>query len=128
MKKKLTGLTRMEKRKMYGGDKSIMYEKIGLVEESDVEKYRRKLGIAKGVDLLNTDMDDVDDLVTEASNAQKNAVAGTKGHASKHKGRQLRNKQFEQDEFKKILEKFKEEQTKRENMTEDEQAKYDQER
>jgi len=63
MKKKLKGLTRMEKRKMYGGDKSIMYEKIGLLEESDIEKYRKKLGIQKGLDLLTKDVDDVEDIV-----------------------------------------------------------------
>ena len=67
MKKKLKGLTRMEKRKMYGGDKSIMYEKIGLLEESDIEKYRKKLGIQKGLDLLTKDVDDVEDIVEQAS-------------------------------------------------------------
>lgn len=53
----------MERRKMYGGDKSIMYEKIGLVDETDVEKYKKKLGIKKGVDILNKDIDDVDEIV-----------------------------------------------------------------
>ncbi len=45
LKKKVKGLSRMEKRKLYSGDKTIMYEKMGLVEESDIEKYRKKLGL-----------------------------------------------------------------------------------
>lgn len=43
-----------------------MYEKLGLVEESDLEKYRKKLGIKKGVDLTSLDIDDVDSIL-EAS-------------------------------------------------------------
>ena len=67
LKKKMKGLSRMEKRKMYGGDKSIMYEKIGMVEESDIDKYRKKLGIKKNVvDLLNKDTEDLEELVQEA--------------------------------------------------------------
>jgi hypothetical protein len=60
LKKKVKGLSRIEKGKIYGGDKTIMYEKLGLVEESDLEKYRKKLGIKKGVDLASLDVEDVD--------------------------------------------------------------------
>ena len=117
MKKKLKGLSRMEKRKMYGGDKSIMYEKIGLLEESDIEKYRKKLGIQKGVDLLHKDIEDVEDLVEEAS---MKAGTGDDGKKKKQRLRQIRNKEFEKEEFKKILTNYKEEQTKRESMTPEE--------
>ena len=41
----------MEKRKIAGGDKIIFYEKLGLIEEKDIEIYRKKLGIGKHVDL-----------------------------------------------------------------------------
>ncbi len=68
LKKKVKGLTRIEKGKIYGGDKTIMYEKLGLVEESDLEKYRKKLGIKKGVDLASIDLEDVDAML-EASSA-----------------------------------------------------------
>jgi hypothetical protein len=37
-----------------------MYEKLGLAEESDLEKYRKKLGLKKGIDLTEIDLDDVD--------------------------------------------------------------------
>eukprot|EP00347_Sterkiella_histriomuscorum_P003228 403365101 len=125
MKKKIKGLTRMEKRKMYGGDKSIMYEKIGLVEESDIDKYRKKLGIKKNVtDLVSKDAEDVEDLVSEAAAVQMQGI----NSKTKHKGRQVKLKQFEQDEFKKILHNYQEEQKKREAMSPVEQARYDQER
>jgi hypothetical protein len=66
LKKGVKGLTRIEKGKIYGGDKTIMYEKLGLVEESDLERYRKKLGIRKGVDLASLDLEDVDSIL-EAS-------------------------------------------------------------
>ena len=59
MKKKAGSLTRIEKRKLYGGDKSILYEKLGLVEEQDLEKYRKKFGIKKDVNLDNVDVDEI---------------------------------------------------------------------
>jgi len=51
MKKKAGSLTSIEKRKLYGGDKTILYEKLGLIDETDIEKYRKKFGIKKDVDL-----------------------------------------------------------------------------
>lgn len=92
MKKKLKGLTRMEKRKMYGGDKSIMYEKIGLVEESDIEKYKKKLGIKGNIDdLVSKDAEDVEDIVQEAAAVRLQGL-GTK---TKHKIRAQRIRNFE---------------------------------
>ena len=66
LKKGVKGLSRIEKGKLYSGDKTIMYEKLGLVEESDLERYRKKLGLKKGVDLTELDLDDVDAML-EAS-------------------------------------------------------------
>lgn len=65
LKKKMKGLSRMEKRKLYSGDKTIMYEKMGLIEESDIEKYRKKLGLKKGVDLIGKDIEEIEELLTE---------------------------------------------------------------
>ena len=67
LKKTVKGLSRIEKGKLYSGDKTIMYEKLGLVEESDLERYRKKLGIKKGVDLTELDMDDVDRMLEESA-------------------------------------------------------------
>jgi len=41
-------LTRLEKRAIKGGDKSILYEKLGLLEEKDLSSYYTKFGIKKG--------------------------------------------------------------------------------
>jgi hypothetical protein len=62
-------LTRIEKGKIYGGDKTIMYEKLGLVEESDLERYRKKLGIRKGVDLTEIDLENVDAILEASAQA-----------------------------------------------------------
>jgi hypothetical protein len=59
------GLSRIEKGKIYSGDKTILYEKLGLIEESDIEKYRKKLGIKKGIDVTEMDADDVDKVLSE---------------------------------------------------------------
>jgi len=47
-----------------------MYEKLGLVEESDLERYRKKLGIRKGIDLTEIDLDDVDSMLEAAAAGQ----------------------------------------------------------
>lgn len=73
MKKKVHGLTRIEKGKLYSGDKTILYEKLGLIEESDIEKYRKKLGIAKGIDLTTLDADDVDRVLSESKGTMEEA-------------------------------------------------------
>lgn len=38
-------LTRLEKRAIKGGDKSIIYEKLGMLEESDIQAYKGKYGV-----------------------------------------------------------------------------------
>lgn len=55
----------MEKRKLYSGDKTIMYEKMGLIEESDIEKYRKKLGLKKGVDLIGKNIEEIEELLAD---------------------------------------------------------------
>ena len=65
LQKKVKGLTRIEKGKIYSGDKTVIYEKMGLVEESDIEKYRKKLGLKKGVDLTNMELEDVEKMIEE---------------------------------------------------------------
>ena len=107
MKKKVKGLTRMEKRKLYGGDKTIMYEKMGLVEESDIEKYRKKLGLSKYIDLLSLDVDEVELLLEEKAVEEG---GGFKSKRNSYFKQRLKN--FNKEELKKILIEFKEEQKK----------------
>ena len=72
------------------------YEKLGLIEESDIEKYRKKLGVAKGVDLTALDADDVDRVLSEAKPAETRR--STRLQAAK--------KKFDKEEFKKIIHEF----------------------
>lgn len=101
LKKKVKGLSRMEKRKLYSGDKTIMYEKMGLVEESDIEKYRKKLGLQKGVDLIGKDIEEIEELLMDQGSDE------FKGQKNSFKKRKLKN--FDREELKKILIEFKEE-------------------
>jgi hypothetical protein len=107
LQKKKGKLSRIEKRKLYGGDKTILYEKLGLIEESDIEKYRKKLGIKKDVDLETADID-----------ALLEDTVVTKG---KKMSRLTRlKKEFDKTEFKKILSDFQNEKEKIKLMDEDE--------
>lgn len=52
LKKKMGSLNVIEKRAMRSGDKTILYEKLGLLEEKDIKLYQAKFG------LKQEDMDD----------------------------------------------------------------------
>ncbi len=45
LRKNIHGLSSIEKGKIYSGDRTPYYDKLGLLEESDLERYRRKLHI-----------------------------------------------------------------------------------
>lgn len=45
IKSKIGKLTRIEKRKIKGGDKTLLYERLGLLEEKDLKQYYAKYGI-----------------------------------------------------------------------------------
>lgn len=106
LKKGVNKLTRIEKGKIYGGDKTIMYEKLGLVEEGDLERYRKKLGIKKGVDLASIDLDDVDSILeaSQSSGMGTNNMRDPKGNPNKKLSYMQRaKKDFDKEEFKKIV-------------------------
>jgi hypothetical protein len=89
----------MEKRKLYGGDKSILYEKLGIVDETDIDKFRKKMGVGKDVDINEIDLEDL----------KTGEDGGIKSEAFKKRGYMSRKKeQFEIEEFKKMVESYKE--------------------
>ena len=45
MKKAIGKMSKVEKVAMRKGDKSILYEKLGLVEQKDLDLYKSKFGI-----------------------------------------------------------------------------------
>ena len=47
MKSKIGKLTRLEKRAIKGGDKSVLYERLGLLEEKDLKGYLSKFSMKK---------------------------------------------------------------------------------
>lgn len=77
-----------------------MYEKLGLVEESDLEKYRKKLGIKKGVILGELDVDEVDSILEGGSEGGSGNSANPRKKATYM---QKAKKQFDKEEFKKIV-------------------------
>jgi hypothetical protein len=86
-----------------------MYEKLGLVEESDLEKYRKKLGIRKGIDLTEIDVDDVDSILEASSNQGNNNNPNREGMGTSVNPKkrqtymQRAKKDFDKEEFKKIV-------------------------
>ena len=112
-----------------------MYEKLGLVEESDLERYRKKLGIRKGIDLTEIDLDDVDSMLEAAaagqvqSTQEKNA-AGSQGGNPKKKQTSLQRRkiEFDKEEFKKIVSDLQNEKLKLQQMDDQERAAYQEEK
>lgn len=45
IKSRVGKLTRIEKRKIKGGDKTLLYERMGLLDEKDLKQYYAKYGI-----------------------------------------------------------------------------------
>ena len=60
LRKQIHGLGHIEKGKIYSGDRVPLYERLGLLEEEDLERYRRKLHIKDEVDLTNLTKDEID--------------------------------------------------------------------
>lgn len=57
-------MTEIEKGKLYGGDRTILNEKLGLIAESDLEKYKGKVGLKDpNMDFAKLDADELDILV-----------------------------------------------------------------
>ena len=106
-----------------------MYEKLGLVEESDLEKYRKKLGLQKGIDLAEIDLDDVDAMLEIGAQKQ---ITGNGDPLINPKKKQTRiqklKKDFDREEFKKIVGDIQTEKVKLSEMDEDERAQYQEEK
>ena len=94
LRKQIHGLGRIEKGKLYGGDRTILYEKMGLIDENDIEKYRKKLGIKKEINVAELDEETLD-LILE------NKEQGTRKKS--RSPLQIAKKEFEKEELKKIV-------------------------
>lgn len=119
LKKSVKGLSKIEKRKLYGGDKTILYEKLGLVEENDLEKYRKKFGIKKGIDLASIDLEDVDSILENAKIA-KELNSTVEPSKKRRSGLKIAKEEFDIAEFKKIIGDLQKEKQLMDMMDDDE--------
>ena len=74
IKSKIGKLTRIEKRAIKGGDKSVLYERLGLLEEKDLKSYYQKFGMKK---------DDVYDGANLSESLESKSALGKKKLARK---------------------------------------------
>jgi hypothetical protein len=85
MKKKMGKLTRLEKRAVKGGDKSIIYEKLGMINEADIDVYKGKYGVK------DEDLDDAEAL--RASLDDKSRLGSKKSRSRFHRKKEHANKE-----------------------------------
>lgn len=69
IKHKIGKLTRFEKQAIKSGDKTVLYEKLGLLEERDLESYYAKFGIKKGA--VSNEADLAEELVGKSNIGRK---------------------------------------------------------
>jgi hypothetical protein len=48
-------LTRWERRRIKGGDKTLLYTRLGIAEESDIDVLKKKFGVKNVLDESNID-------------------------------------------------------------------------
>ena len=101
-------LTRIEKRAVKGGDKSIIYEKLGMLQESDINAYKGKYGVKD---------EDVDDAESLRDSLNDKSRLGTKKSKSRfHRKKEQANKEH----FITMVENYNEEQSRLAELDEDE--------
>lgn len=69
----------MEKRQLKAGDKTVLYEKLGILDESDLKVYQKKFGVKAD------QMDDEEAL--SATLADKTIIGKKKGKSRYHRAR-----------------------------------------
>lgn len=80
-----------------------MYEKMGLVNETDIDKYRKKIGIKLTVeDLLSKNDEEIAEIIQEAEARAETIAKGFKNNI-----RQSRQRKFDREEFIKILDSYR---------------------
>lgn len=59
VKKSIGSLTRQEKRKLKSGDKSVLFSKLGIASEADINRLKREFGISGEIELDHNNIDQV---------------------------------------------------------------------
>jgi hypothetical protein len=99
---------------LHGGDKTLIYERLGIIEKEDVDRFRRKFGIKKEIDHITHE--DIDE-----------AVLINRKSAKRSRLKRLKE-QLERDEFKKVLDQYLDYVKKKEGMDEEELKESEYER
>ena len=63
IKKRIGKLTRWERRRIKGGDKTLLYTRLGIAEESDIDVLKKKFGVKNVHDESN-----IDEMIDEKTN------------------------------------------------------------
>ena len=66
IKSKIGKLTRWEKRRIKAGDKTILFQRLGIAEEEDINRLKKKFGVKSKMDEQN-----IDEILDERSNIGK---------------------------------------------------------
>ena len=109
VKSKIGKLTRLEKRAIKGGDKSVLYERLGLLEEKDLKGYLSKFSMKKH---------DIHDSEQLQEQLEGKSALGKKKLA--RKGFAYRKELASKEHFVNIYNDLEEEKKRMEEMDEDE--------
>ena len=66
IKSKIGKLTRWEKRRIKAGDKTILFQRLGIAEDQDINRLKKKFGIKSKLDEQN-----IEEILDERSNIGK---------------------------------------------------------
>jgi hypothetical protein len=67
LKKSVHRLSPIEKGKIYSGDRVPLYSRLNILEETDLEKYRRKLHIKDEVDFTNLSEEEIQAVIEHST-------------------------------------------------------------
>lgn len=115
------GLTYFDKAKIYSGDKTPSYEKLGMLEEGDLEKYKGKIGLKHrgDIDLKSITPEELDKILVESGLLYAKP-------ARKHKTTPLKSakKEYEVQEFRRLVAEYHHEMEKLQGMDDGEREAY----
>ena len=112
VKKSIGQLTRQEKRKIKSGDKSILFSKLGIASEQDIDKLKSEFGIAKNVEI---DVDNIDEILENTTKIGRKKSRFKLRNEAAEKER-MKEMILEQQEKQELLELMDEEEYRREQM------------
>jgi len=104
IKKSIGKLTRMEKRRIKAGDKTVIFQRLGIAEEEDIDRLKRRFGVKSKQDEQN-----IDEILESATNLGK-----------KRSRRKVANEQMAKDNLKSMIEERNQQLEDEQLMDEDE--------